>query len=182
MQRAWLIGGGVFLAVLLVASIVVGLTQRTTDLPEGTPERAVQLFLRAIEEEDFKSAYSVLSEETQRECNIEHFVGAGFRPERLMKDSRVTLKNTRLLNGTAVVEARVTQIGSNEPFGASEWSHEERFTLKQESGEWRLSEYFWPRIGCTGPFPDERVRRAMAPEEQEEQPPPSPTPPAPASK
>ena len=59
MAKGWLIGGGIFLALLLAASIIVALVQQEEELPEGTPEAAVQSYLRAIEAEDYQLARAV---------------------------------------------------------------------------------------------------------------------------
>ena len=46
MTRWWLIGAAVFLAVLLIASIVLALTSKEAEFAPGTPENAVQTLLR----------------------------------------------------------------------------------------------------------------------------------------
>ena len=48
MPKYWMIGSGVALGVLLIAAIVVALLRDAVVLPEGSPERAVQLYLEAI--------------------------------------------------------------------------------------------------------------------------------------
>ena len=42
MTRWWLIGAAAFLAVLLIASIVLALTSKEAEFAPGTPEHAVQ--------------------------------------------------------------------------------------------------------------------------------------------
>ena len=150
MPKIWLIGGAAFLVVLLAASVVVALTEREEPLPEGTPERAVQLFLVAAEEEDLKTAYALLSEELKEKCSVEGFASKRFG-SRDLKGSRVTLEETKVLNGSVVVIARVTRIQGSGPFGTSESSHEERFTLSRDEGEWRFTYFSWPYYGCGEP-------------------------------
>ncbi len=60
MAKGWLIGGGAFLVVLLVGSIIVALLEREEPLPAGTPEAAVQQFLKAVETEDLSIAFDSL--------------------------------------------------------------------------------------------------------------------------
>ena len=149
MPRMWLIGGAALVAVLLVASIVVALVEQEEALPEGTPERTLQRFLLAVEDEDFRAAYDLLSAQLKQICAFEEFAGTAYGGKAELRNSRVTLEDTRYLDGTALVIARVTRISSSGPFGTSEWSHDEHYRLILEEGEWRFTEYPWPHYGCT---------------------------------
>jgi hypothetical protein len=154
MSRIWLIAGAGLLGALLVAALVVALTQQEEPLPEGTPERTVQLFLVALQDEDFKLAHSLLSEEQRLECPLEEIAASAFGRSSDVEDSRVTLEKTTYLDGTALVIARVTRFRGSGPFGTSESAHEERYTLVKEDGEWRLSRHNWPYYGCDDRFPE----------------------------
>ena len=154
MSKRWLIGGAAFLAVLLIASLVVALTESEDTLSGDTAEGAVQRYLMAVQDEDFLAAHGLLSKELREECTIEAFAGGAFRDGKGLAESRVTLEDKKDLNGSALVVARVTQIRGSSPFGTSESSFEQRFTLAQEDGEWRLTQYPWPYLGCGGPFPE----------------------------
>ena len=175
MGGKWLVGGAVALAVLVVASIVVALTETEEELEEGTPERAVQLYLKAVEEDDFKAAHDLLSDELKEVCTIELMAGRNTFRARQLGDSRITLEDTTRLDGTAIVTVRVTTVRRDGPFGTSESSHDQRFALTEEGGEWRLSNDPWPYLGCGSrdvPLPPVRANTPVpAPE-----PSPSPTP------
>ena len=173
MARGWLIGGAAFLGVLLVASIVVALLEREETLTEGTPEATVQQFLKAVEVEDFQIAYGFLSEELRQECSVQDFVGTNIRNGRLRND-RVTLERTQTLGDTTFVTVRITQFFGSGPFGTSESSFEQRFTLSQEDGAWRFAAYPWPYFQC-GPFKPERVI-PVPPRVPAREPEPTPTP------
>ena len=151
MPKAWLIGGAVILVALLVVSVIVALLDREDTQPEGTPQRAVQLFLEAVQQEEFELAYSFLSEELKEECTVEKFVGGNFPKRDRLRDDRVTLESTATVKETVFVTVRVTQFRGSGPFGASESSFEQRFALRQEEGQWRFTEYPWPFFRC-GPF------------------------------
>ena len=151
MPKAWLIGGAVLLVALLVASVIVALLDREDTQPEGTPERALQLFLDAVRQDDFELAYSFLSEELKEGCTVEEFVGGNFPKRDRLRDDRVTLESTATVKETVFVTVRVTQFRGSGPFGASESSFEQRFALRQEEGQWRFTEYPWPFFRC-GPF------------------------------
>ena len=157
MSKPWLVGSAVLIATLLVVSIVVALTERAETLEEGTPERAVQAFLEAIEQEDYAAAYTFLSRDLTEDCTVEEFATANIRSGDAIGDRRVTLLKTTLLDGSAIVETRVTRFEASGPFGASQDSFEQPFTLRREEGEWRLVEVKWPYYGCGKPryFPAE---------------------------
>lgn len=179
MAKGWLIGGGIFLGVLLIASIALALTQREeTPFPVGTPEAAVQDFLKASETEDFQVAYDLLSERLKSQCELQDFVGQRFPGDRTFENSRVTLERTSAVNDTTFVTVRITQIYNNGPFGSSESSHEHRYALVQEDGQWRFSDYPWPFFNC-GRFNPEPARPVVPTPAPTSEPEASPTPAAP---
>ncbi|MDP6402033.1 MAG: hypothetical protein QF467_00625 [SAR202 cluster bacterium] len=151
MTRGWLIGGGVFLGALLVAGIVVALMDEEDSLPEGSPEATVQLFLKAVEDGDLEAAYGFLSDSLKGECDVETFVGRSLSQQDRMRDTRVTLERTTTVEHTVFVTVRITQFRSGGPFGSSDSSHEQRFALADEQGQWRFTVHPWPYFGC-GPF------------------------------
>ena len=149
MPKYWLIGGATLATLLVAASVVVALTREVEQLPRDTPEGTVQLYLNALGKEDFGLAHGLLSARLKRECGIEDFASQRqLRMSRELEDSRVTLEGTRPLNGKVIVTARFTRIRGSGPFGTSESSHEQQYTLAQEESKWRLSEYSWPHFGC----------------------------------
>ena len=183
MPKIWLIGGAALLAALLLASVVVALMEREEVFPKGTPESAVQRYLIAAEEEDFKTAHSLLSAELRGECSVEQLAGTPFGRYRDLADSRVTLEDTIYLNGAAVVVVRVTRISGSGPFGTYESQHEQRYSISQEDGEWRFTEYPWLHYDCARPPPVEvdrappvEVDRAPPVEVDRAPPPPEHTP------
>lgn len=151
MSKAWLLGGGVLLGALLVGSVVVALLDEAEPLPEGTPEAAVQRYLKATGDQEYKLAYSLLSATLQEQCTLEQFYGGSPAPESRLGDNRITLEETKTIDDTAFVTVRVAQLRGGGPFGTQESSFEHRFTLRQEIGEWRFAEYPWPYFRC-GPF------------------------------
>ena len=148
MAKGWLIGGAVLLGVLLIASIAVALLEREESLPEGTPEAAVQDFLRVVQEDNFELAYSFLSEELKEDCSIQDFAGGITSVKDRLEDNRITLENTRTVEGSAFVTVRMTRFHGSGVFGSSESSFEQRFILRQEEGHWRFTEYPWPFHWC----------------------------------
>ena len=153
MTRGWLIGGALFVGALLIASIVVALLEKEEPLPQGTPEAAVQAFLRALGDEDLETAYNLLSGKLKQDCTLSEFFGMSRYEEGRLKEDRIVLEGTRMVDDTAFVTVRVTRVHSPGLFGPSEASFEPRFVLRQEDGEWRFSEYPWPFFHCGGKPP-----------------------------
>ena len=155
MAKRWLVGAAALLVALLVASIVIALLDREEPLPEGTPEAAVQRFLKAYEDEDVETARDLLSEELKEECSVQEFaLNLPWRDR--LRDERVTLERTRVVEDTAFVTVRVTTFGGGGPFGASDYAYEQRFALRLEAGQWRFVEHPWPTFGC-GAIKPERI-------------------------
>ena len=149
MTKWWLIGAAATLAVLLIASIVLALTSRETVFAPGTPERAVQDLLRAAEDEDFEIAYGMLSEELHEKCALQGFLdarGYGYRFDD--GDIRATLRETKVVDNLTLVNVRITEFYGGGPFDSGESSYERRYTLRQEAGEWKFTEYPWPYDYC----------------------------------
>ena len=160
MSKMWLIGAGAALGALLVASIAVAVVRKPEALPDGTPGRAVQLYLEALSDDDYEAAHNLLSAELKRSCPIEAMVGRPYAKDELSK-SRVTLKETTFVGGKAIVVAKVATIRGDGPFDTSTSEHEQRYTLDDEDGEWRFVSEPWPYGGCGAPRPSPR---APAPE------------------
>ena len=153
MAKGWLIGGALLLGALLVASIVVALVKDTELLPEGTAAAAVQRFLIATQDEDFELAHGFLSEDLKTECALDEFFGGSVRR---MRDNRITLVATRTAGETVFVTVRIAEFNRGGPFGTSEFSFEQRYSLRQEGDRWRFTEFPWPFFQC-GVFKPQRV-------------------------
>lgn len=153
MARWWLIGGGAFVGVLLVVSIVLALMRSEAEFPAGSPEAAVQTYLRALQDDDFTTAHSLFSTDLRAECSLDDFVGGSVYYKREIANQRVVLESTADLNDSVVVTTRVSQVSDSGPFGVSEYSSSQVFTLRQEDGGWRFTKQPWPFFGCDRPIP-----------------------------
>ena len=148
MTKWWLIGAAVFLAVLLIASIVLALTSKEAEFAPGTPEHAVQSLLRSVEADDIETAYAMLSQELQQKCELKNFADGGRYRSRDDRDIRATLRDTKIVGDITFINVRVTQFYGNGPFDSGESSYDRRFALQQEEGEWKFTEYPWPYDYC----------------------------------
>ena len=134
------------MALLLIVSVVVALLESEESFAADTPEGAVQSFLRSIEDEDFQAVYTLFSAELKERCSIEQIFGShGFFNTERFRDSRITHEDTITVDSTTVVTIRISAFRNSgpfgDPFGTSEYSYEQRYTLRQEEGQWRFVEY-----------------------------------------
>ncbi len=150
MTKWWLIGAGGFLAALLIVSIVLALTSRETVFVPGTPERAVQDLLRAAEDDDIEAAYGMLSAELRGKCELTDYAdNARFRHfDGDDGDIRATLREIKIIDGVTFIDVRITEFYGGGPFDSGESSYGRRYALRQESGEWKFTEYPWPYDYC----------------------------------
>ena len=148
MTKWWLIGAAVFLAVLLIASIVLALTSKEAEFAPGTPEHAVQSLLRSVEADDIETAYAMLSQELQQKCELKNFADGGRYRSGDDRDIRATLRATKTIDEITFVNVEVTQFYGSGPFDSGESSYDRRFALQQEGGEWKFTDYPWPYDYC----------------------------------
>ena len=144
MKNYWLIGGGVTLGLLLIASVAVTLTQDEADFEPGSPEAVVQDYLSALDSGDFTAAYDAFSSELRAECEMDEMFGRSAFPDERLEDRRVTLEDTRELDDTVFVTVKMASLSGGGLFGPSAYDFEERFTLKQFDGVWKFSQEPWP--------------------------------------
>ena len=148
MTKWWLIGAAVFLAVLLIASIVLALTSKEAEFAPGTPEHAVQSLLRSVEADDIETAYAMLSQELQQKCELKNFADGGRYRSGDDRDIRATLRATKTIDDITFVNVEVTQFYGSGPFDSGESSYDRRFALQQEGVEWKFTDYPWPYDYC----------------------------------
>lgn len=148
MERYWIIGGGALLAVLLIGSILVSVSNDEDVFDSGTPEYAAQQYLRSMSQGDFETAHGSLSQDLQSGCSVDElFKQASGRLDKL-DDNRITLESVQLVGETTSVTVTVHEFRRGDLFGSSEWSYERRFFLRQIDDEWKFTELPWPLFRC----------------------------------
>lgn len=148
MERYWLIGGGAVLAVLLVASIAVGLMRSAAEFEPDSPEFAVQRYIQDLVQEDFEAAAEVWSPTLSEQCSFDRFLLDTKNSLERLRESRITLDDVQELDETTVVSVRVTRTRGGGPFGPSEWHSTSRFALQLSEDDWRIVGHEWPADRC----------------------------------
>ncbi len=148
MSNRWLLGGGLFLAGLLIASVIIVLLESEGSFDPGTPEWTVQAHLKASEDADFGASYALLSAELREECTASDYARDNLRADNRVQDTRVVLRSTRVIDGSTEVRAQITQIYRGDFFGPEESSYDQSFLLRQEDGAWKFVTYPWPFSQC----------------------------------
>ncbi|PKB56961.1 MAG: hypothetical protein BZY73_05540 [SAR202 cluster bacterium Casp-Chloro-G3] len=153
-----MLGGGLLILALIIASVVVGLLNRTQNavlLPEGTPGAAVQQYLVAIEAGETQQAYEYLSADLQEKCTLEHFRDTARYLDRRdannNRDTRISLESEQSVDNAMEVRILITEFNVSAPFDVNEYSHTEVFLLEELDGGWRFVDEPWPMYGCPDP-------------------------------
>ncbi|HRC62676.1 MAG: hypothetical protein K1X87_02920 [Dehalococcoidia bacterium] len=134
------------MAALLViavgaAALIASLRSGEDELPAGTPERTVQLYLKAVEDHDATEAFSYLAPSLSARC-------ASFPREEITQRGsssiRATLDEVRVDGDRATVRVGLSETFGNAPFGTSDPKQSLTFELQQIEGQWRFTEAPWP--------------------------------------
>ena len=106
----------------------------------------MQRYVQAVEDEDWETAHALLAAELRQECPVEELFAN--RSGRDRGDRRITLEETRTLGETLLVTVSVSRSRMSGPFGVDQWSYRIEYSLTEEEGAWRFSEYPDPFYGC----------------------------------
>ncbi len=152
-SNRWLaiVAGAIALAVVAgIAVTVLAGGERTYE--EGTPERAVQDYLRAVGDRDATTALALLAPSIADRCDTIPRDGI---TDRGTSSIRATLDRTTIRDdGTAEVRVRITEsYGSDSPFGGGDSTMTQVFLLTKVDGQWRFSDAPWPTYCPLKPAP-----------------------------
>ncbi len=179
MGKVWMIGAASALGVLLVASVIVALTERESEFESGTPQATVQRFLQAVQASEFQGAYDMLAANLQENCSPERMFGSPSSYNDRLQTNRITLEGTDTVGDATFVTLRIAEFRADGPFGSSERSHDQRYVLQLEGGDWRFVEYPWPLFNCgsfLAPPPIREVPKPIPPSTPTPAPNPRPKP------
>ena len=160
LSSRWLVAIAAVVVALILASVVVALVNPrgvAETLPEDTPEGTVQRFILALQDEDYSRAHTYLSDELKKSCPVERMRDTIWWFSEASRDRRVALLEKEDLSGGRVqIRVRVTEVNVSPPFGVNENSHQERYVLVPEAGEWRFAELPWPVNRCAATVPEKQ--------------------------
>ena len=134
MERYWLIGGGTLLGLLLIASVAISVSRGEAEFDPGSPEFAVQRYVRALVSEDLDAAEALWSPSLKEDCSFEAFaLDAGRGLDRL-SEARITLEETRVVGQTTVLTVGVVRTTGGGIFGPSEYERSYDFGVRKYDG------------------------------------------------
>ena len=148
MERYWLIGGGVVLVVLLVASVALALAGGETRFDPSSPEHAVQQYVKALAREDFDAAEAMWSPDLRESCSIALFAVDARRSLDNLSEARITLDEAKAVGETTIVSLRVIRTTGGGVFGPSEFENTYDFGVQRFDGDWRITGHTWPSDRC----------------------------------
>lgn len=132
--------GIVFVVAVAAAAAVVAIRGGEDELPDGSPERVVQLYLRAVEDHDATEAFSYLSPGLAERCTTSR----DMITQRANASIRATLEEATVEGSSATVRVELTETFNNAPFGQSDPRQKLVFDLELVDGRWLFSESPWP--------------------------------------
>ncbi|MBM4405767.1 MAG: hypothetical protein FJ039_06250 [Chloroflexi bacterium] len=136
MHRRWfLLGGGIFVA-LIAAAVIVGLAMdpKEASYDPASPEGAVQGYLRALRDEEFERAKQYVDPAALERCRAGD-VWNRYQVEEL-EESTVTLRKATISGETALVTVEMKR--DNDGVFDSGYSYRTDFRLTRRDGRWIL--------------------------------------------
>ena len=138
-SRLPLLAMGALVVLAVIVAIALGL-RGPEDLPDGTPEAAVQDYLQAVLDGDDDAIRALLATDKLAECDEAFFEyssygidGVGFE----LDDIEVT-------GDTARAELTQRSSSTGDPFEGSRRYGQEIVELRREGGEWKIDGASWP--------------------------------------
>lgn len=136
------------LALLVVgAALIAALAGNEERFADGTPERAVQEYLHAIDDKDASAALRFLAPALIGRCGV---------PPREMVtqrgDAAIRASLDRIVrgDGAATVYVNLSETFPDAPFGIADPEQSLVFELAEADGTWRFTEMPWP-LFCAMP-------------------------------
>ena len=147
----WLAGitAGVFSLIAVAVVVALVASGDPEPLPEGSPEAAVQTYVQAIDDGDFRGAYRLLNAESREACEENEF------RSRIRNGSdagmRIILDYVDVVDDNALVSVNITSFHGDPPFDFSESTQSALFDLDRVDEAWEIVHAPWPFSGCLRP-------------------------------
>lgn len=125
---------GLLVVITVALAFTLGDREPATFDP-GTPERAVQDYLQALDDGDFEAAYALLSSEYKQTTSLSAFIdNSGQRYGYRSDPDRVTVQDVDVEGETARLQLQLRFVSDD----GDDYEQEIDVALVQESGAWRL--------------------------------------------
>lgn len=149
--RRWLVATAATVVVLIaLAVLVVALRPSDVAAPPGSPEAAVQAYVRAVLDGDLAAARATFAADLAAACPPSVFGtrvrdalwwgGAATRDDWHVR----VLDSAALSDGRHRVRVRVQRTVASPPFDVGSMTSEHAFVLALEDGAWKLASLEWP--------------------------------------
>ena len=150
MERIGIIAAAAILVALLIAAVAVATLRGDAELDAGSPEAAVQRYLRALADRDFNAAYDLWAPEVQERCDIEDIAVGGRYDYELdtLAESRITLDGVDAVGEVANVRVSAAETRGGGLFGPSEYTRNMTFSTRQYDEEWLIVHHRDPWFEC----------------------------------
>ena len=150
MGRTGIIAAAAILAALLIASVAVALLRGESELDAGSPEAAVQRYIRALTARDFDAVYSMWSPEVQERCDMEEIAVRRRYDHDLetLEEARIALDDVEEVGDVTNVRVKAIETRGGGIFGPSEYTRRLTFSLRQYDGAWLIVHHYEPWFEC----------------------------------
>ena len=136
----------IFILILVVAALgSYFLTQQgQTYLPETSPENVAHNYVLALQQKEFRKAYSYLQERDDTP-SFSTFQNSFIRQRPSLSDTGVQIMDTSLQEDQAIIDMVIIH-GGGDPFG-NIWREEATALLIKEEQSWKISRFPPPYWG-----------------------------------
>ena len=157
MERIGIIAAVAILVALLIASVAVALLRGEPELDAGSPEDAVQRYVRALADGDYEAMRAMWAPEVRERCPLEDVATGGWYggyapfPSYTIgefENTRLTLEDVYEAGDVTNVRLEAIETRGGGLFGPSGYSRHMVFSLRQYDGEWLIVRHNEPWIKC----------------------------------
>lgn len=144
-RTVWIAGAVV---IVVLGLVLIALNREPVELDPSTPEGVVQTYLQAVNDDDYSTAFSLLSPDEFEGCDAGDLARAatGF-------DSfSATIDAADIEGDRAFVDVRISEGQSPGPFDPGGGGYYELFELERSANDWLIVGDPWPylRWQCEG--------------------------------